>query len=72
MSEESTPPISRRRFISASGAAGAGLVLGAPGILKAATGGGSDLPPTWLAGKVCFQRLETVGVSGNGLTIKIV
>ena len=34
-----------------------------------ATGGGSDLPPTWLAGKVCFQRLETVGVSGNGLTI---
>ncbi len=48
---------------------GSGQSIHQPIPASGGSSGGSDLPPSWLAGKVCFQRLETVGVSGNGLTI---
>jgi hypothetical protein len=32
-------------------------------------GGSGDMPGSWLPGRVCYQKLETVGVSASGMTI---
>ena len=64
MSEQPTS-ISRRRFIGASGAAGAGLVLAAPNVLKAANAGGGDKLHVALVGfgkqgDVLFQSQKNI------------
>lgn len=33
------------------------------------TGGSGEVPNSWLPGRVCYQRLETVGVSSTGMTV---
>ena len=62
---ENTPSVSRRRFIGASGATGAGLVLGAPGILRAAEGSPNEKINVALVGfgkqgEVLFNCLKNI------------
>ena len=32
-------------------------------------GGSGDMPSSWLPGMVCYQKLETIGVSSSGMTL---
>ncbi len=61
---DSPTSLSRRRFIGSTGVAGAGLVLGAPGILKAAAAGGDAIHVALVGfgkqGEVLFNCLKNI------------